>query len=288
MISMTGFGYCELEKPEYYLSVELKSYNNRYLDLQINLPPFLSPLEPRVREYVASTVRRGRVEVYVRIRELEESISVHLDKQVAREYSSILNDLIRSTGINDELKLQHLLQMDGILKTSKSRDIDLFWLKIEPILEQAVLEFNKSRKNEGIATEADILKQLSLIENSLSGITEMSGELESYFGTTLREKFQEVVGDQIEESRVLTEIAALMVKYSINEEIVRMGQHLKSFRDISTSQDAVGKKLDFLAQEIHREINTIGSKSIKYDISENVVSMKDALENIREQLRNVE
>ncbi len=288
MISMTGFGYCELEKPEYYLSVELKSYNNRYLDLQVNLPSFLSPLEARVREFVAARVRRGRVEVYIRLRELEESITVHLDNQVAMEYTKILHELINTTGIKDEVKLQHLLQMDGILKSTKSRDIDQVWNKIEPALEKAVSDFNTSRATEGAATEADILRQLAVIENSLAEITEMSGELESYFSSTVREKFLEVVGDQIEESRILTEIAALMVKYSINEEIVRMGQHLKSFKEITSSSEGSGKKLDFLAQEIHREINTIGSKSIKYDISENVVSMKDALENIREQLRNVE
>ena len=256
--------------------------------MQINLPPFLSPLEPKIREYAGTKVRRGRVEVYVRLRELEESLTVHLDKQVAGEYSAILRELMQHTGIDEDLRLSHLLKVDGILKSTRSRDIDLFWKAMFPLLEKAFNNFNISRQTEGVSTGNDILNQLKVIEDALARVKENSGDLESYFTGTIREKFNDVVGDQVEEARILTEIAALLVKYSINEELVRLGQHLKSFREIAADKSAVGKKLDFLAQEIHREINTIGSKSVQYDISESVVSMKDALENIREQLRNVE
>ena len=288
MISMTGFGYCEQETEQYYLSVELKSYNNRYLDLQINLPPFLSPLEPRVREFLGSRVRRGRVEVYVRLREMEESLAVHLDRKVAAEYASILRELAEYTGVEQTLKLDHLLRMDGILKSTRSRDLDLLWEAVVPLLETALAEFSESRKHEGLTTRGDILAQVEVIESALSRIEEHAEDLERYLTETVREKFLEVVGDEVEESRVLTEIASLLVKYSINEELVRLRGHLQSFRGFVDSDEAVGKKLDFLAQEIHREINTIGSKSVQYDISTSVVTMKDALENIREQLRNVE
>ncbi|ORC33873.1 YicC family protein [Marispirochaeta aestuarii] len=288
MISMTGYGYCEEETEKLYLSVEIKSVNNRYLDIQINLPPFLNPLEPRLREFISSRVRRGRVEVYIRLRELEEELKVHLDQSVASEYAEILRRLAEQTGITEPLRLDHLLGMEGILKSTRSRDLERYWDAIQPLLSRAFNDFSLTRKKEGSATKQDILRHIEIIREALSGVEVLKDDLESYFTETVRGKFQEVVGDQVEESRVLTEIASLMVKYSINEELVRLKGHLKSFSSIAESEDAVGKKLDFLAQEIHREINTIGSKSVQYDISSGVVSMKDALENIREQLRNVE
>ena len=288
MISMTGYGYCEEETEKFYLSVEVKSVNNRYLDIQISLPPFLNPLEPRLREFLSSRVRRGRIELYIRLRELEENLKVHLDHSLASEYAEILRQLAAQTGIDEPLRLDHLLRMEGILKSTKSRDLELYWEAIQPHLVRAFEDFSASRQKEGASTKIDILRHIDIIDDALSGVEVLKDELERYFTETVREKFREVVGDQVEESRILTEIAALMVKYSINEELVRLKGHLKSFRTIAESKDAVGKKLDFLAQEIHREINTIGSKSVQYDISNSVVSMKDALENIREQLRNVE
>lgn len=288
MISMTGFGYCERETEKYSAAVEIKSYNNRYLDLQVNLPPFLSPLEPRIREFMNRRVNRGRVEVYLRFRELEEELTIRLDKGVAREYAQVLRSLISETGIEEELKLDHLLRMEGILKSSRSRDVDLYWQTVEPLMEEAVEAFIAVRRREGEETQRDILEQIGTIEAALAEISATESELEAFFTETVRNRFNEVLGDQVDENRVLTEIAALMVKYTIHEELVRLKGHLASFREILHSDSGAGKKLDFLAQEIHREINTIGSKSVQYNISNGVVQMKDALENIREQLRNVE
>jgi uncharacterized protein (TIGR00255 family) len=288
MISMTGFGYCEEETERFYAAAEIKSYNNRYLDLQVNLPPFLSPLEPRIREHVGDSVRRGRVEVYIRMRELEEDLTVHLDRKVASEYSRVLRELSSIAGTGEEPGLAHLLGLEGVLKSTRSRNIDSYWDAVRPLLDRAVADFRESRLREGGTTQEDILKQIEIIESSLARILVREGELESYFTTTVRERFREVLGNEVDEQRMLTEIAALLVKYTINEELVRLRGHIESFRSLIDAEEAVGKKLDFLAQEIHREINTIGSKSVQYDISSEVVTMKDALEKIREQLRNVE
>jgi uncharacterized protein (TIGR00255 family) len=285
---MTGFGYCERETEKYYAAVEIKSYNNRYLDLQINLPPFLSPLEPKIREFMSSRVKRGRVEVYLRFRELEEDLTIRLDKKVAREYAEVLRSLKAETGIEEELNLSHLLRMEGILKSSRSRDVELYWQALEPLMQEAAEAFIAVRRREGTETRKDILDQIETIEEALGKISATEGELEAFFTETVRKRFNEVLGDQVEENRILTEIAALMVKYTIHEELVRLKGHLNSFREIIDDDAGAGKKLDFLAQEIHREINTIGSKSVQYNISSGVVQMKDALENIREQLRNVE
>ena len=288
MISMTGFGYAEAESETLYAAAEIKSYNNRYLDLQINLPPFLSPLEPRVREYLGQIVRRGRVEVTLRLKELEEELTVHLDRNVADEYARILRELAARTGIEEELKLSHLLGIEGILKKSHSRNIESCWGTLHSLLETAAADFTASRRREGEATRTDLLKQLAIIKEHLTGIEDREGELEAYFTETVRSRFQEVLGSEIDESRVLSEIAVLLVKYTINEELVRLKGHIESFHRFLDSGEPAGKKLDFLAQEIHREINTIGSKSVQFDISSAVVLMKDALEKIREQLRNVE
>ena len=219
---MTGFGYCEKETDTFYAAAEIKSYNNRYLDLQVNLPPFLSPLEPRVREHVGKAVRRGRVEVYLRMRELEEDLTVHLDRKVASEYSRVLRELASIAGSGESPGIGHLLGLDGVLKSTRSRNIDSYWDAVLPLLDRAVAEFSESRVREGRSTHEDILKQLGSIDSSLALIHNREAELEGYFITTVRERFREVLGDEADEQRVLTEIAALLVKYTINEELVRL------------------------------------------------------------------
>ncbi len=288
MKSMTGYGYEEYQDTSIHITIEIKSYNNRYLDLGLNLPPPLSPLEPRFREYFSSRTQRGRVELCLRMRELEENLSVILDKNTVLSYIKVLEELKALAGLSEPLHLSHLLKMEGILKTDKARDLENYWEIIRPLLEKCFRSFEAVRLQEGKNTETDIMKNIAVIEENLALVERKAASLEDHIKETIRTRFYELLKDGIDENRVLTETAVLLLKYGINEEIVRMKAHLQSFRTIAAEPGGVGKKLDFLAQELNREINTIGSKSSLVEINHAVVSMKDALENIREQLRNIE
>ena len=288
MKSMTGYGYSEYQDDKIHITIELKSYNNRYLDIIINQPSFLNPLEPDLRKYLSNNADRGRVELYIRVRELEENLVLHLDKSAAASYAETLRELAQVSGLDDKIELSHLLAFDGILKTEKKRDIDNYRTRIMPLLETCFAQWDESRKVEGISTEQDISKSTALIYDALNLFEQKAGEMEVNIKDNIRTKFMDVLGDKIDEQRVLAETAVLLVKYSINEEIVRLKGHLDSFTASMSGGAAVGKKLDFICQEINREVNTIGSKSFMLEVNQKVIEVKDNLENIREQLRNVE
>lgn len=334
MRSMTGFGFAEQTDESAYVSVELKSYNNRFLDLVINLPPSLSSLEIQLREYLSERLTRGRVEVYVKVRDLGQALEVRLDESAVRSYVAALERLRTLAGITAPFTLSDLLAIEGILSVDRVRSSEEYWRLIEPMLTRAFKEFDAARMAEGAATKKDIEQQLRRIDQGVANIEALAPQYEVTIRESVRSRFAEVVGDEVDLNRVYTETAALLVRYSINEEVVRMRSHLASFREVlgtarpvptpnatarpatapssssrassasseSSSSQAppasisaadssgtgVGKKLDFICQELNREINTAGSKSTMVEINRMGIEIKDAIENIREQLRNVE
>ncbi|MDC7227389.1 MAG: YicC family protein [Spirochaetales bacterium] len=288
MKSMTGYGYSEYQDEKIHLILEMKSYNNRYLDIIINQPVFLNALEPEFRKFISDRAERGRVELYLKVRELEEDIQFHLDRSAAESYADILRELKDTAGLDEQISLSHLLSFEGILKTEKKRDIDVYRKSLLPLLEECFSQWDKSRIKEGFETARDIKSNLAVIYDAVELFKKHGDEMENHIKDNIRAKFEDVLGDSIDEQRVLAETAVLLVKYSINEEIIRLKGHLDSFSTAADSGGAVGKKLDFICQEINREVNTIGSKSFVMAINQKVVEVKDALENIREQLRNVE
>lgn len=288
MKSMTGYGYAEYQDEKIHLILEMKSYNNRYLDIIINQPVFLNALEPEFRKYIGENAERGRVELYLKVRELEEDIVFHVDKAAAASYANSLRELSDAAGLGEKISLSHLLSFDGLLKTEKKRDVEEYRTRINPLLEKCVIEWNESKMKEGIETAADINVNLAVLFDSVELFKSKADEMEENIKNNIRSKFNDVLGNDIDEQRILAETAVMLVKYSINEEIVRLKGHLDTFTAAVGSGEAVGKKLDFICQEINREVNTIGSKSFIMDVSQRVVEVKDSLENIREQLRNVE
>jgi uncharacterized protein (TIGR00255 family) len=294
MISMTGYGYAERQDEQFSAVVEVKSYNNRYLDLNCSLPGVLSQLETQIRDRVGSVARRGRVEVFVRFRDKEEDLAVSVDKGVVNGYLTAFAELKTIAGIDEPVRLDHLLTRDGVLKSERIVDADRAWSVIEPLLTEALAAFAASREAEGARLALDVDNQLAKIESCVRAFEEHAGEIEGSIRTGLQQRFAEVFGSEIDENRVLSEVAVQLTRFSINEEIVRLHAHLDSFREIgfgsgdSGQAVPVGKKLDFLCQELNREINTTGSKSILVEVNQQVVEAKDALENVREQLRNVE
>ncbi|WP_455383587.1 YicC/YloC family endoribonuclease [Salinispira pacifica] len=291
MKSMTGYGYGEYQDERVQLSLEIKSYNNRYLDIIVNLPSAISPLEQRIRDFIATQTIRGRVEVYLKLRDLQENAEVHVDRGAVQGYLDALGELASLAGTSAEISLPMLLQLEGVLSIDRRRDVDQYWAVIEPLLHRTYREFDESRAREGASTLTDIEEQLSRIAAQVEIIEGLAPGLEEQIKSSLRDRFREVMGESVDENRLYAEAAVLLVRYSINEELVRMKTHIDAFRrTLGDGEEGrgVGKKLDFICQELNREINTTGSKSTIVEINQCGIEIKDALENIREQLRNVE
>ena len=293
MKSMTGYACRENADKDMSVSVEIKGYNNRFLDLVILLPSWLSALEPVIRAYVANRFIRGKIEINIRIKEYNSEFAVALNKKAAHAYYAAITELAVELGISEKPSLNEILNLEGVLDAEKVRDTEKYWPIIQPLLAAAVDQFEEERSREGLHTREDILLHIGILEDSARVIEKLAPVLENTIKENLKTRFNELLGDRIddhriEENRILAETAVLLMKHTISEELSRLAGHLAEFRLEVDRVPVQGKKLDFLSQEINREINTIGSKSPVLEVSRAVVDMKNALENIREQLRNVE
>jgi uncharacterized protein (TIGR00255 family) len=288
MTSMTGFGHGEHRDSRVQMVLEIRSYNNRYLEVFINLPYSLKQLEPLVREYLSARIQRGKVEFYLSIMELEDTSDVVVDHARVKTYTAALEELRRLAGIRERPGLAHLIGLEGVLKTVSRKDPEALWALVTPLLEKVFADFDSSRSVEGRRTEQDIRACADDIRARLTAIEAHVPEIEDRIKTGLKERFRELLGEGVDESRILAETAVQLMRSDINEEVQRMKSHLESLHDALGKQGPQGKRLDFVCQELGREINTIGSKSMLLEIDQAVISVKDSLEKIREQLRNVE
>ncbi len=288
MKSMTGYAWKEETKDDITVSVELKSYNSRFLDLSVNQPYWLGRLESRIREYASARIQRGKAELTLRVKERSAHLQVNPDPEAAKAYFSAVKDIASSLGLDENIPLSLIIGQEGVLKSERVLDIEEYWLRIEPVLNRAFAEFDASRITEGRMLQKDIESMIGRIEKDVSLIAGFVPSMESMFKESIRTRFTEILGNQIDEQRVLQETAALLVKYTINEELVRLGAHLASLKKELTENPSPGRKADFICQEINREVNTIGSKNQIIEVGQAVIDAKDALENIREQMRNIE
>ncbi|MCK5008140.1 MAG: YicC/YloC family endoribonuclease [Spirochaetia bacterium] len=288
MKSMTGFAYREHRDKKHKITITMKSYNNRFLDILIYLPPFLNPLEQKIREFLSKRILRGRVELYVKAVELGRATEIAVDPYYVESYVQALRRLAEAAGIREKIRLSHLLRIEGMLKPEQSLDMDEYWPDFEPVLDSVFEEFDKLRQREGKATEKDIIGLLEGIETEISGLEAVAPQLEEKIKNDLRSRFEELLANRIDENRILAETAVLLMKSDIHEELVRVRSHLESFKKILQERGSLGKKLDFICQELNREFNTIGAKNLLSEVDRSIVVLKDTLEKIREQLRNVE
>lgn len=288
MISMTGYGQSQYQDDKINCSLEIKSYNNRYLDLVLNIPNYLGALEQDIRDVLSKVIQRGRVEIYLKIREKEEDLTLIIDQGAAMEYYSQLTSLAEQLKLEECPSLSQLLSMEGVVKVDKQRDPEKYRELLRTLLDKALEELQEARVREGLHTKEDIQEQLDHILHFRDRVKELAPQVEAQIHQQLNDKFQQVMGDSVEESRILTEVASYLVRYDINEEISRLSAHLASFKELMDQDISLGKKLDFLCQEMNREINTIGSKSPQVEVHRLVVDAKDSMEKIREQLRNVQ
>lgn len=289
MLSMTGYGYAETSNADYIMVLEIKSYNNRYLDINHNMPFFLSPFEIAVDNTIKQATSRGHVDLTVRVKLLTSLVELHIDENAVRRYAEAFQRIDAIAILGKKPDLRDFLAMDGVMVNVKENNAERYGKPLMELLDTALKQFTASKKREGEATRKDLVRLGDQFNAGLTEVKKHAGELEVRLKENLIARFEELLGQKgYDENRLLQEIAILLNKYSINEEIVRLDTHIMEFQKLLVQDEPVGKKLDFLSQEMNREINTIGSKSVIVEINQQVVYMKDSLENIREQIRNIE
>ncbi|OHD75212.1 MAG: YicC family protein [Spirochaetes bacterium RBG_13_68_11] len=288
MTGMTGFGHGEHRDEKVHLVLEMRSYNNRFLELYLNLPYSLRPLEPRFRELLCSRIQRGKVELYLSMTELESEAEVHVDHARVAAYLDALKELKRLASSREQVSLLHLIGLEGVLKSESRRNPEDLWQLVLPLLERVLTELQRSRDVEGVKTGADIRRQAEVVRERVADIEAAAPRIEERVREGLRQRFHELMGEGVDEARIMAETAVQLVRCDVNEEVQRLKAHLDTLFAALDATGAQGKRLDFVCQELGREINTIGSKSTILEIDSAVITVKDALEKIREQLRNVE
>ncbi|MGI5069866.1 YicC family protein [Treponema pectinovorum] len=288
MNSMTGYGFKEVILENTQISVEIKSVNSRFLDLSINLPAFLNPLEAKIRKQISQEIVRGKIDLSIRVKDMSSTAKVNPDPAAAIMYRDAILKISEALGLKSEIPLSLIINQDGVLNITHQYDAENYWLKIEPVFEEVFERFIEDRKREGENLKVDLLKKLSILENAACFFKEWQPKMEQKFKEQIAQRFNELLKDSVDENRIMTEVAAMMVKYTINEEIIRLQSHLCALKKELNENPIPGKRIDFICQETNREINTIGSKNQFIEVGEMVINAKDALENIREQAKNIE
>lgn len=289
---MTGFGRGEASENGITATVEIKSLNSRYLDLSIRLPQRLQDKELEVKELVQKTINRGKLNITVYLTESETGEpSIRIDEKKIKGYSKILNNLREAAGISDPISIKDITQFGDVFINEEEDEevLEKKWKVAESALAEAVESLLKMRTQEGNQLKNDLVDRIEFIEENLEIITkETAGRAEDARDKLVERINNLIEDDKIDPERLELEVAILVDKMDVTEEIVRLRSHLKFFIEAVEQPEPAGRRLNFLTQEINRELNTIGSKANNSDIAQYVVKCKEALEQIREQVQNVE
>lgn len=291
MNSMTGYGLFEKKCEDFYIKVEMKSVNNRYLDTNVRMPGSIMYAEEAVRSFIKSKIKRGKVDVFINFEYLDSSqVEIDIDYELLNKYISISKELEENYGLSSDLSFSKIMKDSNIVKAQKA-DFDGDYIKEEllKVLDEAARDFLKSRAFEGEKIREDFKVKLDEVERLTYFIEERAPLSLKENENRLRERVAEFLqSSEVNEDRILTEIAIMLDKLSIDEEITRLKIHIQNFNDIINEEGPIGRKLDFLIQELNREANTIGSKSNDIEITSAVVMLKSEIEKLREQAQNVE
>ena len=289
--SMTGFGRAQASVDGYNITVEIKSVNNRYFDFYAKLPRAYSFLEEKIKTLLSTEISRGKVECSVQIEStVDDSVEVTVNEPLAKGYINAISHIAETFGIANDVTALSVARFSDVLSITKTAvDEDALWEKVQGVVKSALAEFISMREAEGVKLSADVLSRADIILENVSYIEERSPETVKAYSEKLLERMRTVLGDtQIDESRILTEAAIYADKIAVAEETVRLRSHIDQLRTMLSSGNAIGRKLDFLVQEINREANTIGSKAQDVDIARRVIDIKAEVEKIREQIQNIE
>lgn len=291
MKSMTGYGTAKLQKESREYIVEIKSVNHKYLDMNIKLPRNLFCMEDRVRKSISNKISRGKIDVFITyINNGIEGKNILINKDIARLYIKELEELANENNIASGLRATEISKLPEVLNiVIDEDDEDKIWSDLNECLEEALSNFVNMRETEGERIKLDLEERLNEINENVAKIIQNSTGLIEEYVVKLRNRIKEMLDtDIVDETRLAQEIVIYSDKISIEEEITRIKSHIEQFRTLLDEKDPIGKKADFIIQEMNRETNTMGSKSGSIDIINLVIKIKTQIEDIREQIQNIE
>ncbi len=289
--SMTGFGRWETVTEEYRISVEMKAVNHRYLDMGIKMPRKFNLFEAAVRNLLKHYIQRGKVDVYIAYEDYtEEKLCLKYNSSLASEYMDYFQKMQERFGIENDVKVSVLARMPEVLTMAQApEDEEQMWKQLSQVVEKAAKHFVESRVQEGEKLKADLLGKLDYMESLVDFIEERSPEILKEYRARLEDKVRELLDNTaLDEARIAAEVVIYADKICVDEETVRLRSHINATRTELNKGGSVGRKLDFIAQEMNRESNTILSKSTSLDISQRAIALKTEIEKVREQIQNIE
>ncbi len=289
--SMTGYGRGVSRDQGKEFLVEIKSVNHRYSDIFVKLPKHLSFLEDRVRETAGKNLSRGKIDIYITYTDTgEDSKVVLLDEPLVSAYIRALNELRDRFGLKDDISVSLVSRFPDVLRVEKAEeDEEKLWELLKRALDEAIDSLVRMRENEGAKLKDDLLNKTVYIDSIISEIASRAPEVVKEYRKRLESRIRELIDQQpVDETRIAMEVAIFADRCSIDEELTRLRSHISQMRQAFELEEPVGRKLDFLVQEMNREINTIGSKANDLFISKCVVELKSEMEKIREQVQNIE
>jgi uncharacterized protein (TIGR00255 family) len=290
VISMTGFGRSRVESETFSVNVEVKTVNHRFCEINIRMPRQLLMLEDKIKKKINQQMRRGRAEVFITI-EGEGTVTrkVRVDWKLIEEYHLFIKQTREKYNIEGKVTLQDLLNRSEFIHIEESDDGNE---ELENLIlmatEEAILLLKQMRMAEGEELKKDLLTSISLVEIHIEELQKYAPQVVTAYKERLQKRMQEFINGQFDETRILTEVAIFADKVDINEEITRLKSHIQQFLKTMEEQEPVGRKLDFLIQEMNRETNTVGSKANDSNIAKKVVEIKSLLEKLKEQVQNIE
>lgn len=289
--SMTGFGRNEISEEERKITVEIKSVNHRYLDVNIKMPKKLSFFEAAIRAELKKYMQRGKVDVFIAYEDFTEAnVCVKYNKELAAEYLGYLKQMAEDFGLDNDIRVSALSRYPEVLSMEEQPvDEEEIWKALCNAVQGAAQRFVDTRLKEGEALRTDLLNKLDGMLEHLAFIEERSPQLVEEYKDKLRERVRELLEDtKIEESRLLMEVTLFADKICVDEELVRLRSHIETTKQALIEGGSIGRKLDFIAQEMNREANTILSKTNNLEISNSAIELKTEIEKVREQIQNIE
>ena len=289
--SMTGFGRCEIAENSRKITVEMKSVNHRYLDVNLKMPKSLNFFESAIRSELKNYITRGKVDVFISYEDLSEHTStVRYHKEVAEEYFRYLKQMAEDFGLDNDIRVSSLSKYPDVFTMEEAGvDEEELWKEIQKAVDGAAGMFVETRITEGKHLRDDLLEKLEGMLKLVSFISERSPQILEEYRNRLEEKVKELLGDAtVDESRLLTEVTLFADKVCVDEEVVRLKSHIETTKNTLLEGGSIGRKLDFIAQEMNREANTILSKANDLEISNCAIELKTEIEKVREQIQNIE
>ena len=289
--SMTGFGRCEVQEAERKITVEMKSVNHRYLDVNIKMPKKLNFFEAAIRNELKNYIQRGKVDLFITYEDFTETnVCVKYNKELAAEYLAHLNRMAEDFGLDNDVRVSTLSRYPEIL-TMEEQTIDEkeLWQLLDKAIKGASEGFVETRIKEGENLRDDLMEKLDGMLSHVAFITERSPQIIAEYKQKLEDKVKELLDDtKVDENRLLMEVTIFADRVCVDEELVRLKSHIETTKETLLQGGSIGRKLDFIAQEMNREANTILSKSNDLEISNRAIELKTEIEKVREQIQNIE